>query len=121
MKNFSKSAEILFNKIENEARQNNELNVFKSDLKKTLEKYFEKVNSIKNSNLNNNLKKELIKDLQDIYIDYFFNLNTPNSNECWTSFNDRKVYKFYVNEIYSYIINVIKTKAKKTIRELNND
>jgi len=34
MKNFSKSAEILFNKIENEARQNNELNVFKSDLKK---------------------------------------------------------------------------------------
>lgn len=123
MYNFSKASKILFSKLDKKIDKNTKLSLkyaeLKVDLIRELELYFRHINDIVNSDLK--FKETILNDLREHYNNLFFGVTKSNPNILeFGLLKNKKIRKFYKNELLSYIYSIVDTKFKRSLIEIKN-
>lgn len=124
MYNFSKASKILFSKLDKKIDKNTKFSSkyaeLKVDLIRELELYFRHINDIVNSDLK--FKETILNDLREHYNNLFFSVTKSNPNILeFGLLKNKKIRKFYKNELLSYIYSIIDTKFKRSLIEIKNE
>jgi len=118
MKNFSKSAKIMFDILEEDSYLNpSEKEVLRVDTIRVIENIFRNMNSIEKSSISKNIKIDILTNLRD---QSFYSIHLILKNKEFSVF-DNDLGAIVFSKMYTYLVATIDTKYKRLVNAITSE